>query len=471
MKVSHLLTALLVPSLLATPALAFQVEVHGDFKNRLMYSNQADLGAVFSEPGIQYVNVTAEQIKKLIGLYSTDKIEFPLDTHKKSGDSDFFGEVKYRLTFDATDDDKKVKGVLGFEFGSSKFGAPGSDKGAPFGGDQNTFEFRWGYVDFEVPFCPDSRLSVGLMPVGYNAYFWNDNAAGVKWSVKRDNLEYSLGWWRNDVTDKGLGGPKRETNDDVYVADAGYRWAPDHRINGFASYGEFGQEELFSPDFTEVVVDQAMDKIWWLGLAGEGQIGAFFYGATGIYQTGSIDAASGMVFAPGVHDSLDREAFLINAEGTYALDRGRVTVGYLYASGDDDPTDDKVENYHSLEAYLENIGSQVFSSYWADDNYMVGSNYFLDRGFNVPYISATFNLTDKLTAGGGYYYWNTAEDVIDNKDLGHEFNARLEYAVTKNLSTGINVGYLIGGDAWDDMASNGDGDDLIRSEASVRLTF
>jgi hypothetical protein len=429
-----------------------------------MYSNQAELFDVFSEPGIQYVNVTNAQIRNLTGLVSG----VPLDTRKRANDSDFFGEIKYRLWFNATDDDKKVKGVLGFEFGGVKFGQRNR---LDFAGDDNIFEFRWGYVDFEVPFDPASHLSVGLMPVGYNAYFWNDNAPGVKWAAQRGDFEYSLGWWRNDVTNGGTGSDAKNTNDDVYVLDAAYKFAPGHRLYGFAAYGEFGQEALFSPDFATPVVAEAMDQIYWLGLSGEGQHGKLFYGATAIYQTGEIDAATGLTFAPGNRNTLDRDAYLLNAEATYSLDRGRATAGWLYASGDSSQHDGDVNNYYSLEAYLENIGSQIFSGYWADDNYMIGSNYFLDRGFNVPYLNATFNVTDKLSVGGGYFYWNTAAEVIHDKELGHEINARIEYAVTKGLTTGLNAGYLFGGKAWDELAIDGHGDNVFRSEASVRLTF
>ena len=67
---------------------------------------------------------------------------------KGSNDSDFFGELKYRMDMTVSDDEKKVKGVVGFEFGSSKFGGSGAD----FGGDDNVFELRWAYTDLELPF-------------------------------------------------------------------------------------------------------------------------------------------------------------------------------------------------------------------------------------------------------------------------------------------------------------------------------
>ncbi len=446
---------------LAAPALAAQVEIHGDFKNRLFWSNQADLTDIYSDPTVNYVNVTDTDIRTMSGLVNG----LPLDTRRRDNDSDFFGEAKYRLWFDASDDEKKVRGVLAFEFGGSKYGESQMDFG---GDDRNFLEVRWLYTDIEVPFDPASRFSMGLQPVGYNAYFWNDNAAGLKYSSKRDGLEYSLGWWRNGVT--SIGGNNKDTTDDVYVLDLGYTFQPGTRIYAFGAFAEFGQDEIFTPDFSATLVDEALDKQLWLGMAAEAQAGNIFFGGTAIYLTGELDAGN-QVFPGSTHTTLDRKAYLLNGEVTASLDKARLKAGWLYATGDDDPTDGDLENYKSLEAYLENIGTVVLSGYYADDNYMIGSNYFLDRGFNVPYLNFDYDATDKLALGAGYMYFTTTEDVIRDKNIGHEFNVRAEYQIAKGLSAGLAAGYLLGGDAWDELASDGTGDDMIRVETNVRFKF
>jgi hypothetical protein len=447
---------------LATPALALEVKWGGDFNHRFMYSTQADLATNRSPEGFSdagnFINETS--------------LPVTIDTKKNSEDSDFLGELKYRLTLNATDDDKKVKGVLGFEFGAIKFGQTGAS-GAPFDGDQKqTLELRWAYTEFEVPFDTASKLNLGLMPVGYNKFLWSDNAAGVKWVSKRDNLSYSLGWFRDDVSNSGTGTSLKLENDDVYALDVTYAIPDGPKLNAFGLYYELGQQDLAAIAGD----DDSMDKRYYLGLAGEGQAGALFYGFTGIYLGGEVVSGGGN-FASG-DDSLDREAWLGNVEATYKLEKTRIKAGWLYSTGDDDPTDDNVDNFINIDAYMGGFGSVVIFDSMADDNTLIPTPYIRSAGLNMPYVSVDHDLNDKASIGASALYILTAEefdgaDVDDdeNDDIGIEIAARASYKITKNLSSGIEVGYLIGGDAWDELASDGDGDDVIRTDASIRYQF
>ena len=476
---------------LATPALAFEVKWSGDFNNRFMYSTQADLAVntALSGEGNGFFNVSD---RTLAGAVNTEKRE---------NDSDFFGDLKYRLTLTGTDDDKKAKGVLGFEFGGRRFGQSGN---LDFGGDDNIFEFRWGYVDFEVPFDPASHLIVGLQPVGYNKFLWSDNAAGVKWASKRGNLGYSLGWFRDDVNNAGTGGGLKLANDDAYAIDVTYAIPNGPKLNAFGIYLEEGKETATlaaavpaGPPFTlnpatgaiegvgavPAVTTTYMDKQYWAGLAGEGQVGALFYGFTGIYLGGELDADSGRTLdLAGNHKTLDRKAYLLNAEVTYKLDKARVKAGWLYTSGDDDPTDGDAENFANIDAYMGGFGSVVIFDSYADDNTLASGPFIRDRGLNMPYLAVDYDMNDKASVGLSYLYIATAEDIKTwqgtngEKDLGHEIAARASYKITKNLKAGIEAGYLIGGNAWDNLATgSGDtsdnGDDVFRTDASIRLTF
>jgi hypothetical protein len=230
------------------------------------------------------------------------------------------------------------------------------------------------------------------------------------------------------------------------------------------------------------------DQKTWIGLAGEGQAGALFYGFTGIYQMGDVKAGNvatsattetqsffnatdgaGLVVNTG-EDNLDRSAYLLNAEVTYKLEKARIKAGYLYTSGDDDPIDDEAENFQNIDAYMGGFGSVVIFDGLADDN-TLSTPYILDKGLNMPYVGIDYDLNDQASVGASYLFINTAEDLGEDKDLGHEISARASYKVTKNLTTGIEAGYLIGGDAWDTLASDDDGDDVIRSNANVRFQF
>jgi hypothetical protein len=459
---------------LATPALAFDIKWSGDFNHRFMHSTQADLATNRSPEG--YLP-TGNFVNELVPFADL------LNTKQNSGDSDFFGALKYRLTMAATDDDKKVKGVLGFEIGDLKFGSAGQN-GAPFAGDgKDTLELRWAYTEFEVPFDKASKLSLGLMPVGYNKFLWSDNAAGVKWVSKRGPLGYSLGWFRNGVTNNGLGGDvapsNKLTNDDVYAFDVTYTVKDGPKLNAFALYYELGQEAVAG-------ATSVMDQRIYLGAAAEGQVGALFYGFTGIYLGGELKAGDGTTFTNSglvpEESSLDREAYLLNAELTYKLDKFRIKGGWLYSTGDDDTDDDTVDNFINIDAYMGGFGSVVVFDSIADDNTLIPTPYIRSKGLNMPYLSVDYDMTDKTSFGASYLYILAAEDITDvnglngEKDLGHEFSVRASHKITKNLTAAIQAGYLVGGDAWDNMATDAlgnptDADDVLRTEVGFRYMF
>jgi hypothetical protein len=119
----------------------------------------------------------------------------------------------------------------------------------------------------------------------------------------------------------------------------------------------------------------------------------------------------------------------------------------------------------------------IFDSY-ADDSTLATAPFLLDKGLNMPYVALDYDLNDKASVGASALYILTAEefdgadaDTDENDDIGVEVAARASYKITKNLTAGIEAGYLFGGDAWDELASDDDGDDVFRTDASIRFMF
>ncbi len=462
-KIRILLAGLMVLAM-TSPALAFNVTWSGDFENRFMFSTQADLArySVLSYEGWihDYINVQEVNLQNPAA-----------DTEELDGDSDFFVEVKYKLTAVGADDTGKVKGVLGFEFGGTKYGQePSAEgiKGLDFAGDDNNFELRHAYTDFEAPFDPASRIRLGLQPAVYNKFVWIDNAPGIKYNSTRGNLNYSIGWFRDNVTNSGLGGDARATNDDVFAADVNYKLADGTKLNAFGIYYQDDNETWGARSGVPSVDDT---KIW-VGTAVSGQFGRFFYGGTAIYEFGEIEAEGGVDFPGG--DTLDRSAFLVNLEGTYKFNGLSLRGGWLYTTGDDNATDGDVENFSSLDPYMGWYNSTVVFDSYANDNSLVTTPYIQDKGLNLAYLVADYAVNERTKVGGSYLWINSAEDFSNaggDKDLGNEFNVFASYLVTKNLSAGIQAGYLVGGDAWNSLAESGNGDDVFRTDANIRLRF
>jgi hypothetical protein len=456
-----LVLAISIALAMATPALAFNLEWHGDFNNRASYSTQADFSTRISSDSDKYYGIE--------NVFLTTRNNQPLpDPKKQKNDSDFFGEIKYRLHLVASDDEQKVKGVIGFEFGSSKFGGNGAD----FGGDDNNFELRWAYTDIELPFDPASRLTVGLQPVGYNAFVWSDNAGGVKWKRTQGNLAYSLGWFRNDLTDLASDGDAdgfdKNDYDDAYAGDVTYVFDNGNALNAFVIYMDQGQEVLNTLGTADDALTDVQDEEIWLGLSGQGKWGNLSAMATAVYLTGDVktDTATG---------DLDRSAYLLHAQGDYKMDKLTFTLGGLYASGDDDPTDDDLENFDHIDISTAVLGSVVIFDNFADDNSPSQAFYVFDQGYKIIYLGAKYALSDKTDVWGKYFWHNTAEDnLLGDDEIGHEFVVGASYKIMKGVTAAINAGYLVAGDALDGLAElNGsdETDDIFRTDAKLQFKF
>ncbi len=443
---------------LAAPAFAAEVKISGDFNNRFGYSSDWNTIAKSSDT-TDYLNV--------LGVIVPNGAN---TTNKQDDDSDFFGEAKYRLHFTASDDEKKVKGVAGFEFGGRTYGSTQMD----FGGDDRDFlEVQYLYTDIEVPFDTASRFTMGLQPVGYNKFVWSDNAAGLKYSSKRGFLGYSLGWFRNDSS--SVGSATKDDNDDVYAADMTFTFAPTGKVNIFALYKEDGR---YNSDLGVAGGIGGMNKEYWTGAALDAQIQNFFFGGTLVYLFGEVADFGKTAVIPG--RDLDREAWLANAEMTLKVDKARFKLGYLFASGDDDALDSELNNYDAIDVYMGGFGSVVVFDSLADDNTLVASPYYLDKGLSMPYLAADFDITEKTSVGASYLYIMTAEKldiarpsgISGDDEIGHEFAVRASHTIAKGLTAGVEVGYLLGGDLWDNYAPDDeDSDNVLRADASIRFKF
>jgi len=445
-----LVLAISIALAMATPALAFNVEWHGDLNNRFSYSNQADTSIRISKDDEKYIGAGGA----FLALDSLPAADFK----KQTNDSDFFGELKYRMHLVASDDEKKVNGVVGFEFGSRKYGQSGAD----FGGDDNVFELRWAYTDIELPFDSASRLIVGLQPVGYNAFVWSDNAGGVKWKRTEGNLAYSLGWFRNDFTGT-LGSDDKSRYDDAYAADMTYVFDSGSALNAFVIYMDQGQDRLENLLTGVEVSTDVQDEEIWLGLAGTGKWGNLSGMFNAIYLTGEAKIDG---------ESLDRSAYLLQAQGDYKMDKFTFTLGGLYASGDDDNADGDIENFDHIDIGTGILGSVVIFDNFADDNSPSQAFYVTDQGYKIIYLGVNYALTDKTDVWGKYFWHNTAEDeLLGDDEIGHEFVLGASYKIMKGLTAAINGGYLVAGDALDALSTDTDADDIFRTDASLQFKF
>lgn len=450
---------------------ALEVNVHGDLNNRFQVTNRADF---------------------LTGDSKSNRPEI------NDGDvNSNFGEIKYRLWMDAATNDGKVKGVLATEIGGLRFGEVGK---AQFSGDQIQFEVRWAYTDFQLPGVDkNARFKIGLQPFTVNKFIWQETVAGVAFdSTASEKFDYQLAWMRGAEVDKTAAGSDENddrSNVDGFLGRLNFNPGGSLKTGGFLLYQTYdadgtnnGNGALDSRDYQIKAfgVDKGINLIS-LGTDGSFKGENFFVNWDLIYQTGEIKDTDFTDFASGLGNSgdFDVNAYFIHFDVGTNWDKFKIQYTFWYASGDDNPQDDKFDAFLSTDLDMDQ-SIALFEGNYADDNYFTERPYLADKGFIMNRFGVDYKATEKLTVGGALLYMLTAEDFKytaaatgtneSNNDLGLEFDVYCKYMLYENVELAWNAGYLIAGDALDvyEVASiqNGSADqDIWISSARVRYRF
>jgi hypothetical protein len=450
---------------LALPAMAVDVKIKGDFNNRFMvYTNHYD-----------WVSGSGEyRGSDGTGLLNDGNVD------------ETFGEAKYRMWFDASTNDGKVKGVWAMEVGALKYGSHGSGKaaGGSYSGDGVNMETRWLYTQFQLPACQNkAQVTMGLQPFSVNSYLWQETVMGVVFNGSADGVDYQLAWlrpWNDPVVDED-----DDAEDlDAFVARVNFKPADGIKAGFFALYmqGDDDSPGVASADMANPYKYEL--KFWGnacdMDLLTIGTDGTFtvdnFFGRWDImYQDGSFDDVA---FAG---DDYDLQAWFAHVDLGFKMDAWKFTYTFWYASGDDDDTDDDFDGFISVD--VDRFDNNVIFEGIVDDNYFTERPYLLDKGFIMNKLAADYKASKKLTLGGAVMYMMTAEDIeyvdddfqnCDDDKIGFEVDAYLKYKIYSNLEFAASVGYLFVDDAMDYFEEDRDGnadEDIFISSARVRYKF
>jgi len=460
---------------LALPAMAADVKIKGDFNNRFMvYTNHNDW--LDGESGVL----------------------------RDGNSNETWGEAKYRMWFDATTNDGKVKGIWAFEIGALEYGkgkasdGEGASTGGSYSGDTINVETRWLYTDFQIPWaCNKFRVRMGLQPLSVNSFFWAETIMGVKAYGSVNSVDWEAAWLR-PVRDE-----TKDPDDDVEDLDAFYGRVNFKPMDGlkmgvFAVYFT-GDADAKSPAEYGTITSQNYEikklgnnfdmEIFTIGTDGSWANDSFFAKWDFIYETGSIDDGGfalsyrGNSYVDndgnGVSDDsdMDLDAYLLHVDLGFKMDAWKFTYTFWYASGDDDAGDDDLDGFMAVDIdRMDNIC--IFEGGFTDDDYFTEKDYILDKGFIMNKLAADYKASKKLTMGGAVMYMMTAEDIEygDESDdsIGFEVDAYLKYKLYDNLEFAINAGYLFADDAMDFFEEEQDGnsdEDIFVSTARVRYKF
>ncbi len=402
------------------------------------------------------------------------------DTHKNKKDSDFRYAQRVRLSWIAEDDEKKVRGTFGIEVDtvagqSAADGRTRNGPGGQFEGDATNIEIWLAYIDFELPFDPATRVYMGLQETEMNPLVFCDNAMGVRLVRGFGDVDVSLAWYRNDTDHsqrssgmRGYGGEGKDYYDNLYALDVAWNISDANKLGFFVYFMDAGE------DFgASLCSNDTIDPMWWgdgdtqtywIGLSGAFEQGAFFGGFNGIYQGGKVKASDSNL------EKRDINAWLANLElGVKFLERAYAKIGYLYMSGEKNLKGD-INNFFGIDIDNTVTGSVALLENLDWNGAFYGPNIGW-AGAQHLYVNVGYEFDEKNEGRIGFLWANADKKIEGERNIGYEFNAQWDHKLTKNLTWSFAGGYMIAGNGWDKLASNGEGDDLWRIESRLRFKF
>ncbi len=411
------------------------------------------------------------------------------------------------------------------------FSYKGSDfdqgKDANYGTFQGVDYDRWrverAYFEFKLPFFCNLNSWIG---VGHDVWtldrrggglVYFDDDPGIRWYGNYQKFNWDFKFARKaEQTDKVDFGT--DSNRDLFMLKLGYDFGPAFKPNLFAAWDRNGAMTLHYPDDTTI----GTWDVYYLGANAVGKVGAFIYQAELVYQGGSVDLnkAGEEHYGENNYD-INAWAGLVNVGidlAAYApsLRKFVVSLGFLYASGDDDAKDDDLEGFTGITSATRFFGPWAMGTlpvHGANSQPVIGSVIYSwlpatyygvgpcvggvlgkgnDHGDNPGLQALVFALDwapapkwgFKFTAK--YLQWDET-DAIEAKygesiddEIGYEFNGMLTYKIYKNVTTFAGLSVFVPGDGIDDIndakekkgeLNDDDADTAYHGQIGVKFVF
>ncbi len=345
-------------------------------------------------------------------------------TNLMNEDSDAWAESQLRLGSLISSNDGKVKALWEMEVGTVDYG----DWNWSFANDMaDTIEMRMGYVDVQLPnIAAENRIAFGLQEIEINKWLWAETAPAIRnygsFESANTKVTYQLGW-------------AREANNAMGGNDADF-WF----VKGEISPMEKVEGSAFFVYENDSINDE---QPWWIG------------GELNIAPIQGLEISGDFIYEGGDGpNNADISGYFFAASASYEVTPELKVSGlFWYASGDDDPTDNDIENYEAIET--DTYGSVIFfeDATFDDVNYVSKSPYLNELGLWLVRGRVDYNVSPKLTVAGAINYLQYAEDDPTSGEsyLGTEFDFYSKYALYEDLDVNLIAGYLINGDVIDNV--------------------
>ncbi|MEW6616360.1 MAG: hypothetical protein AB1401_12970 [Thermodesulfobacteriota bacterium] len=472
-------------------------------KKFVMLTMAVALIAFFAMPKGAYAaaNIIFSGDYQVVGIASNNVSDRNSDTD----DGAAFVEQRFRLTQIAAVEN--VKGVLGIEIGWDEWGKSydpnsggvgsiinqGGDSGMTWDTPATNMEVRIAYIDFNVPGTPLNVVAGKQFLLTHNQAILSaaSTSPGLKFDYKiADGSKLSL-WWtkisEGNLSNNTLRG-NGDSDSDMYCLEFSQKTQA-FEVGVYGVYNRDHRETLVSAASTATSTSQQLynDDIYWAGLWTGFNAGPVKLGIDAIYSFGKRAYQA----IPAGQTDYDYSGYYLRADASMNMGAFILDFMSVYASGDNDSTDDKMKNFAYANAnsrypatglllpgpnllYWGNgVGVEEYaqiclpvSGYSAYDG-----GYSLGRWFTM--VGATIPV-DKLKFIAKYWYLQTAAGfpstiTYRDKDMGHEFDLEAHYQLTPNLTVAVEGDYLFAGKYFD--SSTKTADNAWKMAWNIKLVF
>lgn len=381
--------------------------------------------------------------------------------------------------------------------------------------DDNHVGIQAAFVDKHLRNVSDNfdfdSLRVGIQPFSsdFRGFLFQDSPFGVRLFGTRasNRFQYNLAWFRRmeKDTNSGLNDVGQSLrDDDVYVANLYWQ---DQPTLGFFSqftaiYNRNRETDIYydNNDFIQRPASIGQERpreydVYYLGYNGDGHFGRLNLTASAYAAFGEENSS---IYS---RESSDIQAYFFALEPSMDFDWIRARLSFLYASGDDDPYDDKSEGFDAIFENPQFAGADT--SYWIRQGVPLigggrvalsqrngvlnslrsskehGQSNFTNPGTVLAGAGVDMDLLPELRLSLNANYLQFAETgVLEearmqadiDKEIGWDLSASLIWRpfMSQNVVVRLSYAQLLSGDGFKDLYGE---DDPYSMLCNVVLTF
>ena len=350
-------------------------------------------------------------------------------------------DTRTRLYYTAIFSDD-FKFVNKFEFNTTFGDTDGGDIGA----DGNTFRVKNSYANFNTGAY---NWLVGIQPrVMARGLLFDDDFSGIVVTYQGDDMSFPFIWMK--AYEGGSGNNDQDV--DYYGVNPKFDLSDTLMLNPFLLY-------INSTDATAWATDNEDVAVYYLGLSLDMKFEGASLWFTGIYSGGEVDSVS-------LGDTVTVSSSLAALGGDIDLGSAVVSCEFLYASGDDDPTDDEANDFYVPDGnsyyWAEIMGLGVF-----DNTASANAPGDAISNLMAAKVGASLSTSENWTWDADLWYAALMEDDANgNADLGIEIDLKATYKMMEGMKLELVAAYLMAGEATYDGDNEAD-----PIEVGARLSF